>query len=311
MSKKNLSIAIFANRHHDVCEFAINKTLKAIDVEEILFFHTQEPKNIEHDSVKFFHIDRIKEFARDFYPVGYNAEEQDVFSDIMIFIMKGLADCVETDHVLIVQPDGFGISKSCWDDRFLEYDYIGAPTHTSFTPCSSMLNLLVAPTGDRALADYVDTGWWVGGGGFSLRSKKLLQALKDPAIHNFVRTVDGGFGLSEDINICLYYKNYLEQRYNIKFAPFELAVKFSSEQLMGYDYCFGFHKIYNAVRFLDNESECIYYLDCYFRDQNRFFFEEIQRVINELLLKQYYRAVEFVRNRAIVNAEEGYIDIRS
>lgn len=43
------------------------------------------------------------------------------------FIIYQLHKHVDSLHVLIVQWDGFIINSSHWDNRFLEYDYIGAP----------------------------------------------------------------------------------------------------------------------------------------------------------------------------------------
>jgi hypothetical protein len=311
-NRKTLSVAILANRHHELCQFAVNRTLESVDVDQVLFFHTEPPEQIHHHNIKFIDVNMVLQgMYKKYYPEYYPKKDVDFFSDLMIFVVKELADYVETDYVLIVQPDGFAINREHWDNRYLEYDYIGAPTHTEFTPCKSTLEILFDPTRSKNMYQHLGKQWWVGGGGFSLRSRRLLTALQDPVITNFTPTVDGGHCLSEDINICLYYADFLKHKYDIRFAPVELAINFSSEQLTGYDSCFGFHKIYNAIRFLKDESECIYYLENYFTDQRRFFFEEMQRVINELLLRQFYRAVDYVRNRAIVNVNEGYIDIRN
>jgi len=60
---------------------------------------------------------------------------------------------------LLVQPDGFVINPDKWDNQFFEYDYIGAPW-------------------EQVPHSYLDP-WGkphrVGNGGFSFRSKKLLD----------------------------------------------------------------------------------------------------------------------------------------
>lgn len=78
------------------------------------------------------------------------------------FMIEELNAYVETGHCLVVQADGFICDPSRWRDQFLGYDYIGAPW-------------------PECIADY--DGWVVrldrnrvGNGGFSLRSKKLLEA---------------------------------------------------------------------------------------------------------------------------------------
>jgi hypothetical protein len=69
--------------------------------------------------------------------------------------------------------------------------------------------------------------WFVGGGGFSLRSKKLLTALQDERIIPFFSAVDKQTKkerklVSEDFTICLQYRDILEQDYGIKFAPIDV-----------------------------------------------------------------------------------------
>src|SRR5262249_8179811 len=43
------------------------------------------------------------------------------------FVIKDLNKYVQTSHVLIMQHDGFVLNYRAWDERFLDYDYIGAP----------------------------------------------------------------------------------------------------------------------------------------------------------------------------------------
>ena len=74
--------------------------------------------------------------------------------DYSRFVLHNLADHIDTDHVLVVQWDGFVRDGRCWQDEFLAYDYIGA----------------VWPQ--------FEDDWKVGNGGFSLRSKKLLEATR-------------------------------------------------------------------------------------------------------------------------------------
>src|SRR5215475_11579638 len=71
------------------------------------------------------------------------------------FVLKSLLSHVDTDHVLLIQWDGYVINPSAWKDEFLACDYIGAKWF------------------------WHDDGHRVGNGGFSLRSRKLLAALQD------------------------------------------------------------------------------------------------------------------------------------
>ena len=146
-------------------------------------------KDFEFGKVKFLtslesknsHIVKID-------PINYI----EAYNDFMIKQMNGYID---TDFALVIQYDGFILNPEAWTDEYLNYDYIGAP-------------------------------WWnegkfiVGNGGFSLRSKKLLEILQnDDSIQRFPDD-------PEDWFICVTKREYLESK-GIKFAPVELAKKFS------------------------------------------------------------------------------------
>lgn len=137
------------------------------------------------------------------------------------FMLYELCKYVTTDFALVVQHDGYVIRPRLWTDEFLKYDYIGAPwpPDTHFTD------------------DDVEVR--VGNGGFSLRSKKLLNAFNELDLP----FTDGGKGFAhEDGQICNYYRKELET-YGIKFAPVELAARFSHEiDVPESVESFGFHK---------------------------------------------------------------------
>lgn len=115
------------------------------------------------------------------------------------FIIKEAYKHIPTSHVLIFQHDGYVHNWKAWDNSWLEYDYIGAP-------------------------------WWygdgmdVGNGGFSLRSRRLMEIV---ATDKYINSV--GLYHPEDDVICRKYRVYLESVYGIKFAPLEVAEKFSFE----------------------------------------------------------------------------------
>lgn len=121
------------------------------------------------------------------------------------FMIKELARHIFTSHILVVQHDGYILNVEAWRDEWLQYDYIGAPW------------------------EWYTDGMNVGNGGFSLRSKKLMQVVADdPAI---VPINEPGVtkNMEEDHCICRLYRRYLEETYDIKFAPIEEARKFSIE----------------------------------------------------------------------------------
>jgi hypothetical protein len=128
------------------------------------------------------------------------------------FCVKELGKYITTDFCLVVQHDGFILNPDAWTDDFLKYDYIGAAWPDGF---------------------YVNR---VGNGGFSLRSKKFLDACLDIF-------KDEDIMENEDLLICvLRYDDFIKR--NITYAPVELAVKFSIEDLIAEIttmHTFGFH----------------------------------------------------------------------
>ena len=126
------------------------------------------------------------------------------------FIIKELVNYVDTTHVLCTQWDAFILNCQAWTSEWLEYDYIGAP-------------------------------WWfhdsknVGNGGFSLRSKKFLQAACKLPLKGFH---------PEDVILCRTYKHLLSSC-GIQFASEDSAVKFSLEGNVQHGFKwngqFGFH----------------------------------------------------------------------
>jgi hypothetical protein len=124
--------------------------------------------------------------------------------------------CVE-DFNLIIHADGFAVNADAWTDEFLKYDYIGARWQDGF----------------------------VGNGGFCLRSRKLYDAFISMNIKNLskdysefltqdffsVMVPTGERFVPEDNIICKIHKGVLENQYGIKFAPVEVADRFSVEHI--------------------------------------------------------------------------------
>ena len=135
-------------------------------------------------------------------------------TDYSRFMLHGLAEHIDTSHALCVQWDGFVLNGAAWDPAFLEYDYIGA----------------VWP--------HFKDAYNVGNGGFSLRSKRLLQACRDLPF-------DGSD--AEDLIIARRFRPQLEER-GIRFAPESVARQFAFERTAPTGSEFGFHGAYNLAR---------------------------------------------------------------
>jgi hypothetical protein len=139
-------------------------------------------------------------------------------ADYSRFMVKALGDHVQTGFALVIQYDGYVVNGRRWRAEFQEYDYAGAP--------------------------WSDGG--VGNGGFSLRSLRLLRALRDPRITDLV---------PEDIAICRTYRSLLEQEHGIRYAPAEVAGRFSFETVPPPSPTLGFHGITHLVRLIDMSEE--------------------------------------------------------
>ena len=141
-------------------------------------------------------------------------------------IFQDLHKYFRTSHCLIVQADSFVVNSSLWKDEFLKFDYIGGPWPNKIKINPNLtLHLEKNP---------------VGNGGFSMRSRKLVEATSKINFDSL------NFPLkAEDVVICYFlYKEMIN--IGIRFAPPKLAAQFSMENienLYGQDAnsVFGFH----------------------------------------------------------------------
>lgn len=131
-------------------------------------------------------------------------------------MIQGITDFIDTEFCLTVQWDGFGLFKQNWLPQFLEYDYIGAPWPAHMNPAR------------------------VGNGGFSLRSKRWLDAAANPF------DAPPYSGEVEDDWACHQNRSFYESK-GCKIAPLHVAARFSIEWPVE-EYpswtirdCFGFH----------------------------------------------------------------------
>jgi len=129
-------------------------------------------------------------------------------------MLEHLADHVRTEHCLVIQWDGFVINPRQWDERFLKCDYMGA------------------------LWPQFSDGHEVGNGGFSLRSRKLLEACRSPG---FTRSHP------EDVAIGRVNRAFLEREHGIVFADIDAAAQFAFERSAPPGPTFGFHGVFNMI----------------------------------------------------------------
>lgn len=132
------------------------------------------------------------------------------------FILRILPKYIQTEYCLISQWDGHAIASERWRGDFLDYDYIGA-----------------------SWPQFID-GNNVGNGGFSLRSKRLMDLCRD------IRFVGSH---PEDVAICRTNRSWLEAE-GIRFAPEHVADQFSCERAGNMEAVFGYHGGFNIPRAL-------------------------------------------------------------
>ena len=119
----------------------------------------------------------------------------------------------DNDYVMLIQDDGHLQNPHLWDDDFLKYDYIGAPWPIEES-WIDMQSERLRPSLRKNLPKNR-----VGNGGFCMRSRKFLE---------FSSQYDSCDGWGEDIFLCnIKYEEAIA--YGIKFAPFDVALKFSYE----------------------------------------------------------------------------------
>ena len=136
------------------------------------------------------------------------------------FLLSHMVDHVETSHCLVVQWDGHVFDAGRWRPEFLEYDYIGASW------------------------PQFDDGYNVGNGGFSLRSRRLMETCQDPQFRA---------SHPEDLAIGRINRTWLESR-GMRFAPRTLADLFATERAGDLDASFGYHGVFNMPRAIGVEA---------------------------------------------------------
>lgn len=190
---------------------AINYSCKNIRFKDRILLTSE---NMASDNIKVIKIDKLN---------GLN--------DYSNFMLR-LIEYVDSDFVLVVQPDGYVLNHVKWIPEWLNLDYIGAvwPNEQSWVEIQKANKYLpVSPNPPI-----------VGNGGFSLRSRKFLELS-----YEFVDCE--GFG--EDAYLCATKRGYMLAN-GIKFAHPSFASIFSRENNLSDwrnpgihlpEWSFGFH----------------------------------------------------------------------
>jgi len=175
---------------------ALEVSLAQIDFAEALLFTDRSPASLGLETASNIRVIAIEKIG-----------SSEAYSR---FMLEELAAHIKTSHCLIVQWDGHVVDAARWQDEFLEYDYIGASW------------------------PQFDDGHDVGNGGFSLRSRRLMEACgtSDFTAHH-----------PEDLAIGRTNRDLLTS-FGLRFAPKELADQFSAERASDPTVTFGYHGVF-------------------------------------------------------------------
>jgi len=196
--------------------FALMESQKGIEFGDVILVSHEKPDDLPSE-IRF-----------------EQCEKMESIKDYNHYIIFNLHKHIKNDYCLIVQHDGYILRPEKWDERFLDYDYLGAPW----------------PFRDNSFIDPFGKHIRVGNGGFSLRSKRLLNVPNKAEIVFDVNQGDfykhmGANSYSEDGNICVHNRHIFEE-HGCKFAPVELAAHFSQEhdcpEIVGIS-SLGFHAV--------------------------------------------------------------------
>jgi hypothetical protein len=150
-------------------------------------------------------------------------------------MLKGMLEHVETPYIIFQQWDAMVHDGSKWRDYFLLNDYIGATWPWR-------------PHGQN-----------VGNGGFSLRSRRLLEELQAPHIQ--LDPSDPEHGIQEDNYIAIKHRAYLESKGMI-FAFPTVANQFSIELSPDADKAMAHHGLWNVVQFMPRDVVEYFITNC-------------------------------------------------
>ena len=247
-------------------------TISSVEIELTLLSLVISNLNANFNRVLFFTSEEIDQSYLELFPQLEIIKIHPIKNlvEYSRFIIKELNSFIETEFCLVTQGDGFIINPQLWSEEFLNYDYIGAPWRNQ----SHLVN------SQGQTVDILDLNKnRVGNGGFSLRSKKLLEVCSKL---DFDHTKTSS--LSEDLIICQYFYEWFKDQ-GIKFAPLEVAIKFSFEQTIeeienfSWENTFGFHGKLHVISVLNKLSQDWYR---YFNSEKY----QNSKLINDLKLQE-------------------------
>lgn len=180
-------------------------SITSVKIQETIKSIEKSCEGIEFGDVKLLTNENVKSDL--FKTIKIPKIDYDGYSK---FVVYDLHKYIETEFALIVQHDGFVTSPDKWDPSFLNYDYIGAP--------------FPLPEDEFSYRDPFGNIIRVGNGGFSLRSKKLLEL---PTELNLEWKSYFGYYNEDGFFVC--HNRHIFEKAGCVFAPLDVAKYFSHE----------------------------------------------------------------------------------
>ena len=178
-------LAVNGSADTDMFLYALKYSTKDIRPKKTVLVSWEEP-SVSYKGIDFYKIDKIP--------------SKDLYSQ---FLIKDIGKYFQTDYMVMIQDDGYVLNPDLWTDEFLKYDYIGAPWPKNFFGgCHYLLQ---------------------GNGGFSLRSRKIVDKLK-----GLVFEWESVGKPPEDVFSCVVMRSILEGQ-GYRWAPLDIARRFSTE----------------------------------------------------------------------------------
>tara|TARA_Y100001938_G_scaffold137996_1_gene202926 strand:+ start:1206 stop:1880 length:675 start_codon:yes stop_codon:yes gene_type:complete len=213
LNLKNVTLLTIHDKDPNISLDLLNICLDKVSFDKVKLLSSFLPDKDLGD-VEFVSIPNLGEFNCHDQSKGKNGYNE--------FCVYELHKYVDTEFVMTVQTDGFITNPQFWTDEFFNYDWIGAVWPDFILHGSNW----VEPEVKKNIPNFV------GNGGFSFRSKKILEvAAKCP------KELIG----PEDVYYCLNNYEYFMNN-GINYAPIDLANKFSKDDWgKVHTDCFGFH----------------------------------------------------------------------
>ena len=172
-------------------------------------------------TINFHDIIFISDLAPNVEGINHILIEPITYYEYNRWCVKDLTNYFTTDFVLLFQDDGWPLNPELWSDVFLDYDYVGAP--------SSNLQMINNVEG-------------ITGGGFTLRSKRLMDYLHTIEFYPIDHPFPG-----EDTLITNFHRDDIVKR-GMKLCPFNIARNFVVQDPIDENHTinntFGFHNPY-------------------------------------------------------------------